>query len=217
MTVRRLVALAALAAALPLGAQAVETFATDTHTLLRGAVPGDMPGFYGGDLFGSFPAPFTEAEARAAVLGGPDNIFLSLPGIDGTPPGEPFPGAYVELSFGFDFGPNTLLNIWELGDNQESAQIFLWTNNGGNIQFDFTRGASDLTSFDLSGYAGTLALLGATAFTKVGIGGLDENGASKGFDLDAMSVTAVPEPSTYALLISGLGVVGWLSRRRKVA
>lgn len=74
-----------------------------------------------------------------------------------------------------------------------------------------------MTSFDLSGHAGSLALLGATAFTKVGIGGLDESGAREVFDLDAVSMTPAPEPSTYVPLVSGLGVVGWLSRRRKGA
>ena len=58
-------------------------------------------------------------------------------------------------------------------------------------------------------------MLGGTAFSKVGIGGLDENGASKGFDLDAVAITAVPEPSTYALMLAGLGVIGWLGRRRQ--
>lgn len=29
------------------------------------------------------------------------------------------------------------------------------------------------------------------------------------------SVTAVPEPESYALMLGGLGVVGWLARRRK--
>jgi len=80
-----------------------------------------------------------------------------------------------------------------------------------------TRGASDEIDLDLSGYAGTLATLGATSFTKVGIGGLDENGASKGFDLDAVSIAAVPEPSTYALMFAGLGIVGWMGRRQRRA
>lgn len=32
--------------------------------------------------------------------------------------------------------------------------------------------------------------------------------------IDNVSITAVPEPSTYAMLIGGLGLVGWVARRR---
>lgn len=35
------------------------------------------------------------------------------------------------------------------------------------------------------------------------------------FDDLSMNVTAVPEPQTYALLLAGLGVVGWMARRRR--
>jgi hypothetical protein len=214
MSIRHIAALSALALA-PVAAQAVDTFASDTHTIIRGSIAGDFPGWYGGDLGGTFPVAMTGAEARAAAIGAPDNIFVSLPGVGGTPDGSPFPGAYVEVSFGANFNASTLLKIWELGNNQESVHIFLWTNNGGNVQFSYTRGANDLEVFDLSGYAGTLALLGATSFTKVGIGGLDEFGASAGFDLDAVAITAVPEPETYALMLAGLGLVGWMARRQR--
>ena len=210
--------LAALAAVflMPLSSFAAEVFGSGTPSLLRGTTAGDFgpPEFYGGALFGSFPMELTDAQARAAVVGAPDNTFLSLPGTGLDPSGSAFTGAYVEIDFGMNFGADTLLSIWELGNNQESAQVWLWTNNGGNVQFSFTRGIDDKTSFDLSGYAPTLAMLGATSFTKVGIGGLDTLGASQGFDLDAVSITAVPEPSTYALLLAGLGVVGWCARRR---
>jgi len=196
----------------PIASHAITTYASATDLLLRGSAPGDMAGFYGGSLFGAFPVALTDAQARAAVLGAPDGQFLSLPGGPQVP-NTAFSGAYVEVSFGADFSQHNLLTITELGDNQESAQIFLWTNNGGNFQIVRTRGASDDIVIDLSSFDPTL--LGGTAFSKVGIGGLDENGASKGFDLDAVAITAVPEPSTYALMLAGLGVIGWLGRRRQ--
>ena len=205
-----------LLALLPLAAGA-QTFASATFTLLPGSIVGaDFPGSYGGDIAGTFPVALDDATARSHVVGAPDGKFLTLPGQGGTPSGAGFPGAYVEVGFGGNFGPNTLLTIFEAGNNDEAAHVFLWSDNGGNIQFTFTRGASDATSFDLSGYAGTLALIGGTAFTKVGIGGLDLNGASKGFDLDAVSISAVPEPESYAMLLAGLGLVGWVARRRRL-
>jgi PEP-CTERM motif len=215
MTTKYMAALA-IAASIMVPTVQAETFATSTGTFTRGSVPGDFPGFYGGSFPGSFPVPLDDATARASVLGTPDNGFVSLPGSPGIE-GE-FIGAYGEVSFGSNFNPNTILKIWELGDNQESARVFLWGNNGGNVHFDFTRGATDLTSFDLSSYAGALASIdGSTSITKIGIGGLDQLGSSKGFDLDAVSISPIPEPETYAMLMAGLGLIGFMARRKKMA
>ena len=35
--------------------------------------------------------------------------------------------------------------------------------------------------------------------------------------IDGVSVTAVPEPETYAMLLAGLGLLGFMARRRKVS
>jgi len=43
------------------------------------------------------------------------------------------------------------------------------------------------------------------------------NGLSFGVQVDATAVAAVPEPETYAMMLAGLGLLGFMSRRRKSA
>lgn len=219
MTIKKLAfALTAVAATAlsPVTAQA-QTYASSVLSLLRGTAPGDFapPQFYGGSFPGSFPVALTDAQAASAVLGAPDGNFLSLPGPALGDSGSAFQGAYVNLGFGADFSSDTIITIHELGNNQESAHLFIWTNNGGNLQLDVTRGASDDITVDLRPYASVLTSIGATAWRSVAIGGIDDLGASRGFDLDSVSITTVPEPSTYATMLGGLGLLAWVAARRK--
>jgi len=52
-----------------------------------------------------------------------------------------------------------------------------------------------------------------TTFWGAGQQGTDDEGW--GIDNVKVSVTAVPEPETYALFLAGLGVMGAVARRRK--
>lgn len=45
---------------------------------------------------------------------------------------------------------------------------------------------------------------------------LDVSGDNRGLFLDNVSVTAVPEPATYAMLLGGLGLFGFLAQRKKL-
>ena len=197
--------------------EAAPIYADEVTNILRGDTTiGGFPGYYGGNFPGSFPVALTQAQAEASVLGAPDNAFLSLPGneaADPTPSGSAFQWAYVEVSFPINFDSTHDLHLTELGDNGESAQLFLWFADGGNVQPVVTHGVSDLIVVDLDPYAALLASHGGY-FTKVGIGGLDLLGASQGFDLDAVAINAVPLPAAAWLFGSGLlGLIG-IARRR---
>ncbi len=70
------------------------------------------------------------------------------------------------------------------------------TLTGPNARFVTTTGGTlDLTSF-----------FGASNFNYAA-GGLDQGGT--------LTISAVPEPESYALMLGGLGLVGWMARRRK--
>jgi len=70
-------------------------------------------------------------------------------------------------------------------------------NNGESASFTIT--GALLGSFDAGDIAAGLHVRSLT---------------TDGVSLVTTTVTAVPEPETYALMLAGLGVIGWLARRR---
>lgn len=186
-----------------------------THILRGDTAIGDFAGYYGGAYPGLFPVSLTEDQAKAAVLGAPDGDFLSLPGKNDTPYGTGFRYAYVEVSFGSTFNENSTLLINELGNNGESAHVWVWFESGGNVQFQFTRGIDDLFTKDLSIYSGLVSTYGV--FDRIAIGGIDLLGDSQGFDIDAIgiaSIAPVPEPATILLFGAGFIVLVSLGRKK---
>jgi PEP-CTERM motif len=203
-------------------------YANGTGTFHRGDdTVGSLAGFYGGDSF-LFPVPLDEVDARFAVVGAPDDFYLSLPGRDDTPVGTGFRYTYIEVTFPTTFlASGSTLTLYEVGDNAERALIWLWVEGGGFIHANADV-RTDGYVIDLSPLQSLLDTFGPGAvFTKVGIGGLDSGGGSEGFDLDSVTLTTldvtgpggpeVPEPATLLSLGAGLIVLGIARRQRAAA
>lgn len=123
-------------------------------------------------------------------------------------------GAIVDFTFGQNFtGPGNVVEVTfnTVSNHPESADIFL--GSGGtftkltsisNVQAQGPSGAS----FDFAGVFDTLRLVDTTARRGQSTGG---------FDVDVISVAAVPLPASGLLLLAGMGGLGALRRRRKAA
>lgn len=118
-----------------------------------------------------------------------------------------------------------------VGDPSPVATL---TFAAGVTTFSFLWGSPDLTnSLGVFGNSGTATFTGSSAFgagiangqnansqfvTVTDLRGLNKlTFSTRSIAFEVAQVSAVPEPETYALMLAGLGAVGFIARRRKSA
>lgn len=107
----------------------------------------------------------------------------------------------VELTFWYAARPNVAA-----GSNDLSFSL-------GNLSGTLLQGVAGGGTIEWIKYTGIadLGTSGSATLTFTALGTSDMAGGS----LDNISVTAVPEPETVALMLAGLGLVGGVARRRR--
>jgi hypothetical protein len=121
---------------------------------------------------------------------------------------------------------------WSVGPSAPQTSTAMMSFAGGARQVSFLWGSPDgYNVLEINGSTFTNALLGTslTGDRSVGVyltitatGGdminsLTFKSNTNAFEVDNFRVTAVPEPGTYALMLAGLGALGFMAKRRKAA
>jgi len=115
-------------------------------------------------------------------------------------------------------GPGSLSQLLSTVANQTYQLSFDLSYNGGaykDINFAFgtstNTAAATSSSSPFFHYSGIYTAAGATTLLAFYSTGGSNN---SGVVLDNVSVTVVPEPESYAMLLAGLGLMGAIARRR---
>jgi hypothetical protein len=203
---RSLLALSAIAFSLGAHAAATGSLGGGTGTFLTLSGPGTTGS--GGTLSGADTATITGGtvysadESFAATPVGAIDTFLAA----GPPPSNEGP-ATVTFGTGlkyisFLWGSPDLYNILTVKSSDGTSGSFTVTSLG----FGVTDGNQSFSQ-----YVQFVAAAGTTITSLIFNNTPDKNA----FEVANFSVTPVPEPETYALILAGLGAMVFITRRRR--
>jgi hypothetical protein len=174
----------------------------------------------------TFTNTFTRNDLQVFVIGG-KSFYQFL--LDTNEPSSPT-GKFLSID---------TLRIW---DAQSAAAQFLTNQNvptlgsvdglfpnliyamgpSNQVFMDGTLFSGSGKGYDLSVFIPVSAFAGVPMDNRLifgtGMGAFEGGAAAGGFEEWAFAgkaVAAVPEPETYALMMAGLGLVGWIGKRRK--
>lgn len=224
----RHIAIAAACVAASFSAQAADT--------IYGASFGSGSS-YNTSFLGGVNANFTSAPGHFQIKG---QAGITGVGVSGATAGEIDRGESITGTFsqgikitGIRLG--LLFDGPEYNDVREVAQLTAYWKNGGQTSYTLTAtgahtalwtgfgSVSSVGSGAVNGGTGAWDLsdpFGSQLVTKIsftaltGIAAPGCTSCTNQSDYTLVSVTAVPEPETYAMLLAGLGVMGAIARRR---
>jgi len=110
----------------------------------------------------------------------------------------------TSISGNVNLSPITGLTNWFGNDNRFSATEPYFSYDG----LSFT--TADLTKFNLYRGEGSYRLLDS------GVGSIPDM-PTRDTEVEVLSISAVPEPQTYALMLAGVAALSIVARRRKAA
>ncbi len=145
------------------------------------------------DLPGYFTAGFTVQHMKAGSF---TDIFNFTPNVEGAVSSRLITGGYTKRT-----------NI-----------DFTSANLGGVSPFVFTPTGPEEIGFSglLTNFNGLLQLT-VSGIAGFGLAAGSPIAASYSGTMNVVPVTAIPEPETYALMLAGLGAVGFMARRRRIS
>ncbi|MES2992636.1 MAG: PEP-CTERM sorting domain-containing protein [Pseudomonadota bacterium] len=198
-----IIASAALVAAFGVNAQVTGSLGGGYGTFLElsdaGLSGGSVATLTGGTVY-TDDRPF--ADIPAGVVFGGD--FLAAGPIAGTPATLTFAGTGVDY-ISFLWGSPDLYNRLTVTSTGGVTQSF----DVGTLGFLSTNGDQNVSEYvQFTASAGTM-------ITSLSFSNAPEKDA---FEAANFSVTTpIPEPSTYALLLAGIGAIGFVARRRRTS
>ena len=106
------------------------------------------------------------------------------------------------------FGPTNSFGFYSTGvQTAFTAAVKVVQNDGNQLIFDLP--------VNISGGASYFGITDTVGFTSVSIINTSVTGQSDAWGIDNISYNVVPEPATWAMLITGFGLVGLSARRRR--